>query len=108
MTRPRTVTLRKSNLFDARQELRFKRWKLIICNLINIPVLHRYNFVYNIEYIKGRLDDKDLIVDRKGVIFMVITASNGLATIVTHEAYSEQPKMHGVFTLIDRSQLKKE
>jgi len=97
----KTVKLRKYTLIDAKMQKQFKKWKLVICKMINIPVLHKYNFLYSIDYYAGKLKKDDVIIDQKGVVFMVASAGKGMATIITHHAYSEQPKMSGVFSLVE-------
>ena len=107
--RSKTIKIRKYNLIDARVEKRFKKWKLIICQWINIPVLHNYNFIYSIDYYgRVQLKKDDVLVDQRGVKFMVASAGNKMATIITHEPKSEQPKMHGVFHVINQEFLNKQ
>ncbi len=99
--RARSVKIKKYSLVDAKLEKRFKAWKLFVCKLIGIPVLHRYNFIYSVDYFAGKLHKEDVVVDQRGVSFMVVSESNSMAIIVSHEPKSEQPKMHGILYIVE-------
>lgn len=102
----RSIKIKKYSLVDAKRENKFKAWKLFICKLINIPVLHRYNFIYSVDYFAGQVHKEDVLMDQRGVGFMVVSESNKMAIIVSHEPKSEQPKMHGILYVVEDPKVK--
>ena len=104
----KTIKVRNSNLIDAILDKGIKKWKLYVCKFINVPVLHKYRFMYNISYYAGKIEKEDVLVNSQGVAFFVSSAGKGMATIVTHDPKSESPKMFGIFHVLAKKKFNKE
>ena len=99
----KTIKVRKHNLIDTRQEVAFKKWKLWLCKFIKIPILHRYQFIYNIEYYAGNIYKGDVVVNSQGVAFLIMSEGNKMATMISHDPKSEQPRVSGLFNVISKA-----
>jgi len=106
-SKQKSIKIRKHNLIQTRRENVFKDWKLKICKWMRIPVLHRYQFIYQVEYYSGKIQKGDVLINLQGVAFAVMSAGQGMATIMSHDPKSEQPRMTGAFGIIDSKQYDK-
>ena len=104
----KTIKIRKHNLLDARRDKSIKKWKLWVAKVLKLPILHRYNFMYSVNYYAGTIHKDDVIVSAsQKVTFMVLSAGNGIANIITHKAFPEQPHLSGLFHVMQKKEKNK-
>jgi len=79
------------------------KWKLLVAKIFKIPVKESYLFSFRVSYTgTQRLKKNDVVVDDRGVFYIVLDEKVRVAVIVTKDAHQVKPNPKGRLIILTR------
>ena len=107
------VVVQEFEVIDTRLiKSKYNKFVLWLAKVFNWDLKDNLQYVFRVRYTGGtRLQINDVVINKQGVIMVVVREANRIAMLVTRDSFSEKPNLYGKLTIIidekEKNKLKK-
>ena len=96
------VVVQEFEVIDTRLiKSKYNKFVLWLAKVFNWDLKDNLQYVFRVRYTGGtRLQINDVVINKQGVIMVVVREANRIAMLVTRDSFSEKPNLYGKLTII--------